>query len=53
MDGAESNLKSGLLRVFSAVSGDDHEAEADWSAGAVSLFPWRRGSHLGAGLLSL
>lgn len=37
----------------SAVSGDDHEAEADWPAGAVPLFPGRGGGDLGAGLLPL
>lgn len=37
----------------SAVSGNDHQAEADWPAGAVPLFPRWRGSDFRVGLLPL
>ena len=53
---SEMNLTFSLLSsscFCSAVSGNDHEAEADWPAGAVPLFPWRRGSDLSVGLLPL
>lgn len=46
-----SSLSSSFL--CSAVSGNDHEAEAYRTAGAVPLFPRRGGGDLGVGLLPL
>lgn len=39
--------------LCSAVSGNDHQAEADWAAGAVPMLPRRGGGDFGVGLLAL
>lgn len=50
-DALSPSLSSSSL--CSAVSGNDHQAEADRAAGAVPLLPRRGGGDLGVGLLAL